>query len=182
LNKKRTLSKKHSTFIAVIALLLSLASPAQAADTGYRYWGYFQAAPKATVWTAAMTGPTVNVADGAVEGWAFTFSGGAVPDASSPSVLPDFQTLCGKTRAQSGKKRVGIVVDFGPTYLAPAGERPLKTVKRCILIDKKAQGIDVLGRVVRVRADKSGLICGLAGFPRKECGVELATPAELKNK
>jgi hypothetical protein len=50
------------------------------------------------------------------------------------------------------------------------------------VIDKKAQGIDVLGRVVRVRADKSGLICGLAGFPRKECGVELATPAELKNK
>lgn len=129
-----------------------------------------------------MTGPTVSVADGAVEGWAFTFSGSSTPDASSPSVLPDFQTLCAKTRAVSGKKRVGIVIDFGPAFLAPAGEKPLKTVKRCIVIDKKAQGIDVLGRVVRVRADKSGLICGLAGFPRKECGIELATPAELKKK
>jgi hypothetical protein len=55
-------------------------------------------------------------------------------------------------------------------------------VKRCIVIDKKAQGIDVLGKVVRVRADKSGLICGLAGYPRKECGVEIPTPAELLKK
>ena len=92
------MNKKSSLFIVVTALLLSLTTPAQAADTGYRYWGYFQAAPKATAWTSAMTGPTVDVADGAVEGWAFTFSGGAVPDASSPSVAPDFQALCGKTR------------------------------------------------------------------------------------
>jgi len=176
------LKKKYSLYIAVTALLLSLSTPAQAADTGYRYWGYFQAAPKATVWTAAMTGPTVDIEDGSVEGWAFTFSGEAIPDASSPSVLPDFQSLCGKTRAVAGKKRIGIVIDFGPTYLSPKGERALKTVKRCIVIDKKAQGIDVLGKVVRVRADKSGLICGLAGYPRKECGVEIPTPAELLKK
>ena len=176
------MNKKHLIAVAVAALLLSLTSPAQAAETGYRYWGYFQAAPKETLWTAAMTGPTVNVADGSVEGWAFTFSGSSTPDASSPSVLPDFQTLCGKTRAVSGKKRIGIVVDFGPSYLAPTGEKTLKTVKRCIVIDKKAQGIDVLGRVVRVRANKSGLICGLAGYPRKECGAEIPTPAELTAK
>ena len=176
------MNKRHLIAVAVAALLLSLTSPAQAAETGYRYWGYFQAAPKETLWTAAMTGPTVNVADGSVEGWAFTFSGSSTPDASSPSVLPDFQTLCGKTRAASGKKRIGIVVDFGPSYLAPTGEKTLKTVKRCIVIDKKAQGIDVLGRVVRVRANKSGLICGLAGYPRKECGAEIPTPAELTAK
>ena len=134
------------------------------------------------MWTTAITGPTVDIADGSVEGWAFTFSGSSTPDASSPSVLPDFQTLCGKTRAVSGKKRIGIVVDFGPSYLAPTGEKTLKTVKRCIVIDKKAQGIDVLGRVVRVRANKSGLICGLAGYPRKECGIEIPTPAELTIK
>ena len=166
----------------MIAIFLSLMTPSHAADSGYRYWGYFQAAPKATAWTAAMTGPTVDIADGSVEGWAFTFSGEAIPDASSPSVLPDFQSLCSKTRAVAGKKRIGIVVDFGPTYLSPKGERVLTTVKRCIVIDKKAQGIDVLGKVVRVRADKSGLICGLAGYPRKECGVKIPTPAELLKK
>jgi hypothetical protein len=176
------LNKKYIPYITILALFFSFTPTAQAAETGYRYWGYFQAAPKETVWTSAITGPTVNVADGAVEGWAFTFAGGAIPDASAPSVLPDFQSLCGKTRAVSGKKRIGIVIDFGPSYLAPTGEKILKTVKRCIVIDKKAQGIDVLGRVVRVRADKSGLICGLAGYPRKECGVEIPTPTELSAK
>jgi hypothetical protein len=97
-------------------------------------------------------------------------------------VLPDFQAICGKTRAVTGKKRIAIVIDFGATYLAPTGEKPLKTVKRCITIDKKAQGIDVLGKVVRVRGDKSGLICGLGGYPRKECGVEIPTPAALVKK
>lgn len=175
-------TKQLLTLIITVVLPLASLTPASAANTGYRYWGYFQAAPKATTWTAAMTGPTVDIADGAVEGWAFTFSSEAVPDASSPSVLPDFQSLCAKTKAVTGKKRIGIVIDFGPAYLAPSSEKPLKTVKRCIVIDKKAQGIDVLGKVVRVRADKSGLICGLGGYPRKECGVEIPTPAELTKK
>jgi hypothetical protein len=174
--------KRKFAVLATLALLAAAVTPAQAADTGYRYWGYFQAAPKATVWTAAMTGPTVDVADGSVEGWAFTFSSEAVPDASSPSVLPDFQSLCGKTKPVSGKKRVGIVIDFGATYLSPIGEKPLKTVKRCITTEKKAQGIDIVGKVVRVRADKSGLICGLSGYPLKECGVEIPTPAALVKK
>ncbi len=174
--------KKKFAVLASLALLAATITPAQAASTGYRYWGYFQAAPKATTWTAAMTGPTVDIADGSVEGWAFTFSSEAIPDATSPSVLPDFQSICGKTRAVAGKKRIAIVIDFGATYLAPTGEKPLKTVKRCITIDKKAQGIDVLGKVVRVRGNKSGLICGLGGYPRKECGVEIPTPAALANK
>jgi hypothetical protein len=174
--------KKKFAVLASLALLAATITPAQAAGTGYRYWGYFQAAPKATAWTAAMTGPTVDIADGSVEGWAFTFSSEAIPDATSPSVLPDFQSICGKTRAVAGKKRIAIVIDFGAAYLAPTGEKPLKTTKRCITIDKKAQGIDVLGKVVRVRGDKSGLICGLGGYPRKECGVEIPTPAALANK
>ncbi len=174
--------KKKLAVITALVLLATTITPAQAAGSGYRYWGYFQAAPKATAWTAAMTGPTVDIADGSVEGWAFTFSSEAIPDATSPSVLPDFQSICGKTRPVAGKKRIGIVIDFGAAYLAPTGEKTLKTVKRCITIDKKAQGIDVLGKVVRVRADKSGLICGLGGYPRKECGVEIPTPAALATK
>ena len=174
--------KKKFAVLASLALLAATITPAHAASTGYRYWGYFQAAPNATTWTAAITGPTVDIADGSVEGWAFTFSSEAIPDATSPSVLPDFQSICGKTRAVAGKKRIAIVIDFGAAYLAPTGEKPLKTVKRCITIDKKAQGIDVLGKVVRVRGDKSGLICGLGGYPRKECGVEIPTPAALAIK
>ena len=61
-------------FKALLISLLILATSvlfipqSQAASKGWRYWGYFQAAPGVTKWTAAMTGPTVDIADGAVEG------------------------------------------------------------------------------------------------------------------
>jgi hypothetical protein len=45
-----------------------------------------------------------------------------------------------------------------------------------------SQGIDVLGQVVKVRAAKSGLICGFNGYPKRECGVEIKTPAALLKK
>jgi hypothetical protein len=44
---------------------------------------------------------------------------------------------------------------------------------------KTSQGIDVLGQVTKIRAESSGLICGLGGYPAKECGVEIPTPKAL---
>ena len=161
----------------VIVLITSLFTPtANAADTGWRYWGYFQAAPGATKWTPAMTGPTVNVADGAVEGWAFTFSSDAIPDAKAPKVAPSFSTICGKTKAVAGKKRVAVMVDFGSAVLRPKGEATPRLIQKCVVADKSALGIDVLGLAVKVRAEGSGFICGLNGYPAKECGVEIKTP------
>ena len=161
----------------VIVLITSLFTPtAHAADTGWRYWGYFQAAPGATKWTPAMTGPTVNVADGAVEGWAFTFSSDAIPDAKAPKVAPSFSTICGKTKAVAGKKRVAVMVDFGSAVLRPKGETTPRLIQKCVVTDKSALGIDVLGLAVKVRAEGSGFICGLNGYPAKECGVEIKTP------
>ena len=63
--------KKKLTIVSIAILIASqfLVIPtSNAASTGYRYWGYFQAAPSVTKWTAAMTGPTVDINDGAVEG------------------------------------------------------------------------------------------------------------------
>lgn len=170
------MKKKYSLYIAVTALLLSLSTPAQAADTGYRYWGYFQAAPNATSWTPAMTGPTVVVADGSVEGWAFTFSNQAIPDAKSPKVAPSFSKICGKTKAVNGKKRVAVMIDFGSAVLRPKAEMPGKLIQRCVVADKEALGIEILGQVAKIRAQGSGFICGLNGYPAKECGVEMKTP------
>ena len=102
---------KFKVFIAVIVLTALSIPPTQAADTGWRYWGYFQAAPGATTWTAAMTGPTVDIKDGAVEGWSFVFSNDDIPSVA-PSVKPNFTTICGNTKAVPGKKRIGLVVDF----------------------------------------------------------------------
>jgi len=163
--------------LITISLIALLATPsANAAEKGYRYWGYFQAAPAATAWTAAMTGPTVNVADGSVEGWAFTFSSDAIPDAKTPKITPQFAAICGKTKAVAGKKRIGVMVDFGSAVLRPTGERTPRLIVKCVVADKNALGVDVLGQVAKIRAQGSGFICGLNGYPAKECGVEINTP------
>ena len=158
---------------------LVFAPSANAAEKGWRYWGYYQAAPGANTWTAAMTGPTVDIKDGAVEGWSFVFSADDIPSIA-PSVKPDFQAICGKTKADKDTKQIAVVIDFGSKAYAPKSEKLQKIFTTCVRTAKASQGIDVLGQVAKIRADKSGLICGLNGYPAKECGVEIMTPASLK--
>ena len=181
MNINFTLKKKLA--ITVILLLaisnISAISSASAAEKGWRYWGYYQAAPGAKTWTAAMTGPTVDIKDGAVEGWSFVFSADDIPSIA-PSVKPDFKSICGKVKADIDTKRIALVIDYGLKDYAPKGEKIKKTFTTCIRTAKESQGIDVLGQVAKIRAAKSGLICGLNGYPAKECGVEISTPASLK--
>lgn len=175
---------KKATLIATLfATLLSqtLIPSANAASKGWRYWGYYQAAPKSTAWKAAMTGPTVDIADGSVEGWIFTFSSDDIPS-TPPSVKPNFASICGKTKAQAGLKRIGLVIDFGGKAYAPKGEKVQKTIVRCVLTSKDSQGIDILAQEINVRQADSGLICGFNNYPAKECGVEISTPASLIKK
>ena len=169
-----------STVIALLAFSNVCAiSGANAADKGWRYWGYYQAGPGAKTWTAALTGPTVDIADGSVEGWSFVFSSDDIPSIA-PSVKPDFKSICGKVKADKDTKRIALVIDFGSKSYAPKGEKVQKAITTCVRTAKESQGIDVLGQVVKVRAAKSGLICGLNGYPAKECGVEISTPVSLK--
>jgi hypothetical protein len=172
--------KIKALLITLIILATSVFTiPAShAATKGWRYWGYFQAAPGATMWTTAMTGPAVDVADGSVEGWSFVFSSDDVPSIP-PKVKPNFKAICGKTKADQDTKRVALVIEFGSKAWAPKGENPAKTITRCVRTALDSQGIDVLGQVVKIRAASSGLICGLNGFPAKECGAEISTPAAL---
>jgi hypothetical protein len=167
---------KFKIVLAIILISTFVTPSAQAAEKGWRYWGYFQAAPGKTVWTPAMTGPTVDIADGSVEGWAFTFSNDAIPDAKAPKVAPSFSKVCGKTKAVAGKKRIAVMIDFGSAVLRPKGESTPRLVQKCVVADKDALGIDVLGQVAKVRAQGSGFICGINGYPAKECGVEMKTP------
>jgi hypothetical protein len=160
--------------------VLSISS-SHAASKGWRYWGYFQAAPGTSTWKAAMTGPTVDIEDGAVEGWSFVFSSDDIPSAP-PTTKPSFKSICGKTKRDSDTKRIGLVIDFGNPAYAPKGEKIQKTIIRCVTTAKSSQGIDVLGQVVKVRAASSGLICGFNGYPKKECGVEIETPEALLSK
>jgi hypothetical protein len=178
------MKKISKSIFAVSILLISTTTSVVASDAaskGYRYWGYFQAAPGATSWTAAMTGPTVDIKDGAVEGWSFVFSSDDIPS-EAPSVKPDFATICAHIKPVPGKKRIGLVIDFGKKAYAPNGEKVKRTQVRCVRTAKSSQGIDVLGQVVKVRAEASGLICGFNGYPREECGAEIDTPAALVKK
>lgn len=164
----------------MLSTLVSIPA-SSAAEKGWRYWGYSQTAPGATTWSAAMTGPTVVMADGAVEGWLFTFSGGSIQAAQS-RVKPSFAKICGKTAAIEGSKRVALVVDFGKRVLTPKGEKVQKTITTCVNAAKEATGFDVLAAVVKVRTSAGGFVCAFNGYPAKECGAEISTPRSLKPK
>jgi hypothetical protein len=174
--------KKISGFVTLALLLtttFAFTAPANASGKGWRYWAYYQAAPNAKTWTAAMTGPTVDVQDGAVEGWSFVFDTSDVPTIA-PSIKPDFASICRRVKADKNLKRIALVVDFGRSAFAPKGEKVQKSFTKCVQIAKSAQGIDVLGQAVKIRAANSGLICGINGYPAEECGVEIPTPYALK--
>ena len=164
-----------SLFLSLFALTLILINPASA-ESGYRYWGYFQAPAGATAWTAAMTGPSVKLKDGDVEGWAFTASSNDIP-ATAPMMDPDFAALCSSQSAVAGKIRVGLVVDFGSGDIAPQGETPKEFFSQCVTVPEGSTGLDVLQAAFKVRADKSGLICSIAGYPANECGAPIEMPS-----
>ena len=166
---------RHSILLSLLIITSSLSISSSNAATGYRYWGYFQAQGGATSWTAAMTGPSVEVKDGAVEGWTFVFSNNDIP-AVAPMMDPDFATLCDGIPETAGKVRVGLVVDFGDANIAPEGETPMEFFSDCVVVPAGSVGLDVLKSVLDVRAGDSGLICGIAGYPAQECGAEIEAP------
>lgn len=170
-------SKSARSLISFSLLIItsSISIPSSNAATGYRYWGYFQAQGGATSWTAAMTGPSVEVKDGDVEGWTFLFSNNDIP-AIAPMMDPDFATLCDGIPETAGKVRVGLVVDFGDANIAPSGETPMEFFSDCVVVPTGSVGLDVLKSALDVRAGDSGLICGIAGYPAQECGAEIEAP------
>ena len=113
----------HRTVRLVLSLLAGLllagtvATTAQAED-GYRFWGYYQWSNGQ--WAFSQKGSDAVVpADGGVEGWRYAV-GGAKPRV--PRAAGDFEAICGKTPAETGKKRVALVVDPGTPEDAASGE------------------------------------------------------------
>ena len=131
-----------------------------------------------------MEGPaTTNPKDGSVEGWNYTISAEGVVDPQAPSAAPDFQTLCSGTVEQDGKKRVGYVIEFGNPAIYPEGDSAPAKSTGCASLPVNATGLDVLNAVAEVRAGDGGFICGLNGFPSKDCGADpIAVPESLRKK
>ncbi|MEU4287755.1 SCO2322 family protein [Kribbella sp. NPDC026596] len=163
----------HRTVRLVLATLAGLllagtvATTAQAED-GYRFWGYYQWS--SGQWAFSQKGADAVVpADGAVEGWRYAV-GGAKPRV--PRAAGDFEAICGKTPAETGKKRVALVVDPGTPEDAVSGETPGQATGTCVVTDTQANGAKILAAVAPVRIEK-GLTCGIAGYPAKGCGDQV---------
>lgn len=164
-------------------LIASSLTPANAAaEKGWRYWGYFQAAPGADSWNYALTGPAgSSPKDGATEGWKFSFSSNTV-DTGNPTLKPNFKAICAGTPAQSGMVRVAVVVEFGLRAIAPKGENVQPTIRKCVSVKPGTNGLEILNKVTSVRTSADGFVCGLNSYPAKECSTEILTPKSLLKK
>jgi hypothetical protein len=174
----------RSTLRAVLAVLLlpvltSLfvaagTGTAHAAD-GYKYWNYFHV--KGDSFVFATTGPGgYKPANGSVEAYRYGLS-------STASGLPprtDAKTysidkICAGTKASTGQKRVGVLIDYGTKQDAAAGETPPKPQGRCAVVPASANGQQVLDAVTDVRIEKN-LVCGINGYPVTTCSVTVKNP------
>ena len=92
-----------------------------------------------------------------------------------------FQQICGSTEPVEGKKRVGLVIDFGTDADAPSGQTPPNgPVARCVVAPTTANGYEILASVTSLRVD-AGMICGVAGYPTSGCGEAVKSPKPTKN-
>ncbi|QGN57591.1 SCO2322 family protein [Nostocoides sp. HKS02] len=158
------------TLIAAVGAALVL--PAGSADAAaYRFWGYFQL--NGSSWQFAPKGPDqLTPAEGAVEGWRFAVASDT--DTRAPRVRATFSAVCGDTKAQTGKKRVAVVIDYGRVADQEDGSQPPAPVAKCALVPTAATGAEVLAAVATVRSDK-GLVCALDNHPATGCGGPVKT-------
>ena len=176
------MKKIFSLSITALLIATSFAPASAAAEKGWRYWGYFQAAPGSTSWNYALTGPAGSTPkDGSVEGWKFSFASNTV-DTGNPALKPNFKATCAGTPAQSGMIRVAVVVDFGLRSIAPKGESVQPTIRKCVSVKAGTNGMEILSKAVAVRTSPEGFVCGLASYPAKECSTEITTPKSLLKK
>jgi hypothetical protein len=159
---------------AALALMAVLGggvgAPGTANAASYRYWSFWVGAGDG--WSYAQVGAgSTRPADGSVQGWRFAISAGASSSTIPPRVAASFATICGSDPAPEGRKRIGLVVDFGTTADAPTGETPPRGIARvCLEAPASATGAAVLAQAFAVRS-KDGLVCGIDGYPRTECAA-----------
>ncbi|MFJ4436222.1 SCO2322 family protein [Streptomyces sp. NPDC088923] len=163
--------------LTALACVLGLAAPASAASA-YRYWSFWERTD-AGAWQYATRGPALaRPGDGDVAGFRFAVSEDA-DDATRPRETADFAAICAGTKARAGRKRVGLVIDFGTAADAPSGERPPPARTACARVPEDASTADALAAVAKpLRYDASALLCGIADYPRHGCGEQVAAPSK----
>ncbi|MGW7576962.1 SCO2322 family protein [Streptomyces sp. NPDC054765] len=151
------------------------AGPAEAQE--YRYWSFWEG--KGSSWAYATEGPaTLRPADGAVEGFRFTVSADSAA-AGKPRAAAGFDAICHGTPAKDGRKRIGIVLDFGTAADAAGGEQPPKARTECAQVSEDASAGEALAAVARpLRYDSGALLCAIAGYPESGCADQVKGAGE----
>jgi len=157
-------------FIASIFTSLFSITPANAAD--YRYWTFWVTTNDS--WSFANEGAgTLKATDQMVTGWKFAITG--ADNGLPPTESAVFAQLCPDTSEQAGTLRVAVVVDFNDQATAPEGETPPSpNVVNCVTVKEGQTAADALNAAgLEVRAN-DGFVCGINGYPKEECGLEIA--------
>ncbi|MDN3020555.1 SCO2322 family protein [Streptomyces sp. S.PB5] len=167
---------KHRRAAALLlaAFLLTALAPWSAQAAGYRYWSFWDRTGSA--WIYATQGPaTVVPSDGDLQGFRFAVSEDT-SDATKPRGTASFETICAKTPAADGRKRVALVIDFGTSSDAPSGETPPAPRTACALVAEDATTAEALAAVAKpLRYDTNALLCAIAGYPETGCGEQVAS-------
>ncbi|MFE1587905.1 SCO2322 family protein [Streptomyces sp. NPDC058737] len=152
-------------------LLIGTAGQAQAA--GYRYWSFWDR--DGGTWVYATQGPSMTrPSDGDVQGFRFAVSENS-GDAAQPRGTADFASICAKTPAEEGRKRVALVLDFGTAPDAPSGETPPAPRTACARVSPDATTADALASVAGpLRYNTNALLCAIAGYPKSGCGEQVS--------
>ncbi|MFD4724219.1 SCO2322 family protein [Streptomyces seoulensis] len=165
----------------LVASLLVLAAGAEAHAAGYRYWSFWDRSGDR--WTYATQGPaSERPDDGSVRGFRFAVSADS-SDAHRPRGTADFGSVCAKTPAKAGSKRVALVLDFGTRADAPSGETPPPTRTVCARVSSDASTAEALAEAAKpLRYDTNALLCAIAGYPARGCGEQVAADEKPSEK
>ncbi|MEV5100069.1 SCO2322 family protein [Streptomyces rochei] len=159
--------------LLVLAVFALIGTAGQAQAAGYRYWSFWDR--DGGTWVYATQGPSLaRPSDGDVQGFRFAVSADS-QDAARPRGAADFASICAKTPAKEGTKRVALVLDFGTASDAPSGETPPAARTACAQVSPDATTADALAAVADpLRYDNSALLCAIAGYPKAGCGEQVA--------
>ncbi|WP_055568102.1 SCO2322 family protein [Streptomyces atriruber] len=166
---------------AFLAALLGVLAAAPAQAAGYRYWSFWER--DGAQWTYATQGPgTARPDDGDVQGFRFSVSDDS-KDSAQPRGPADFADICKDTPAKDGRKRVGLVVDFGTAGDAPDGERPPKPRTACAQVGEDATSAEALAAVAEpLRYDNKALLCAIEDYPKSGCGEQVSGDGDPSGK
>ncbi|MEU6081042.1 SCO2322 family protein [Streptomyces sp. NPDC047108] len=162
---------------AVVALastaLLVFGSGTAYAGSGYRYWSFWER--DGARWTYATQGPaTLRPEDGDVLGFRFSVSENSA-DGAKPRGRAEFGAICSDTPAESGTKRVALLIDFGTDGDAPGGETPPAGRTECARVPEDASSAEALAAVAKpLRYDSAAILCAIAGYPERGCAEQVS--------